>query len=490
MANALSLFKRRALLCCIALISGCAPMRDDTPPHAQIAPEQISLAADIHLARAGWPDAQWWQRYGDPQLDALIDRARAHSPTIAMTRSRVAQAKSQAELLDGSGLQIAAFALINQQRTSSNGFLGPYALNLPRVGVDGPWYTEGVLGAAADWSIDLWGKRRSAVDAALGVQNARAAEAAAAELDIAAGVAQLYFAMQETWQMLALLQQTKTALEFVVDAHRGKADRGLEAKVPLLGARGQALAVERQIAAAHGQAAVLRESLRALLGASADDMPEIRPVPLPPLAAGLPGTLSYELLARRADLQAMRWLVQSSFSQVDAAKAAFYPSFDIKALIGLDAIHLNKLFRSSSQQINLVPGLYLPIFETAQLNAHLRSTRAASDMLIEQYNQAVLDAVRDVAVSASRLQALDDERALQAERVEAVRFAQQSAEAHYQRGLASRTLATEARVPVLTEQMALLLLDGQRLAQDIALTRALGGGYVAPANGTVAAAAN
>jgi multidrug efflux system outer membrane protein len=277
--------------------------------------------------------------------------------------------------------------------------------------------------------------------------------------------------------MLDLLQQTRDALDYAVDAHRGKVQHGLEANTPLHGARAQVLAVDRQIVAAQGQVKELRESIRALIGAGPDDSNDIQPVPLPQVEARLPRTLQYELLSRRPDLQAMRWYVQSSFSQIDAAKAAFYPSLDIKALIGLDSLHLDKLFRSASQQINLIPGLYLPIFDGGRLNANLHGTRAASDMLIEQYNQAVLNAVRDVAVSSSRLQALDDERALQMEKIGATRFAQESAEAYYTRGLASRQIATEARLPVLAEQMALLLLDGQRLAQGIALTKALGGGY-------------
>ena len=477
MTHSLSRFRLDVLICCAALPSGCALIHNDTAPHAQIAPDQIRLADDIHLAQDGWPNAQWWKRYGDPQLDALIQRALAGSPTIAMVRTRVTQAGSQADVLRaGTGLQMAAFALINEQRASANGFLGPYALNLPRLGITGPWYTEGALGVVADLNIDLWGMHRSAVEAALGVQNARVAETAAAELDISAGLAQLYYSMQTTYQMLDLLQQTRDTLDYAVDAHRSKVQRGLEANTPLLGARAQVLAVDRQIVAAQGQVKALRESMRALIGAGPDDL-DIQPVPLPQVDASLPHTLQYDLLARRADLQALRWYVQSSFSQIDAAKAAFYPSLDIKALIGLDSLHLDKLFRSASQQINLIPGLYLPIFDGGRLNANLHGTRAASDMLIEQYNQAVLNAVRDVAVSSSRLQALDDERALQMEKVDATRFAQKSAEAHYERGLVSRQIATETRLPVLAEQMALLLLDGQRLAQGIELTKALGGGY-------------
>ena len=465
------------LFCCVAL-SGCALIRHDSAPHTQISPEQIQLAKDIHLARDGWPDAQWWKRYNDPQLNALIGRALANSPTIAVAEERASQAKSQADLLAaGSSLQMEAFGLLNRQRASANGFLGPYALNLPQLGVTGPWYTEGTVGLFADLNLDLWGMHRSAVAAAIGAHNASVAETAVVELDVSAGVAQLYYSMQTSYRMLDLLQQSKAALEYAVEAHQGKARQGLEAKVPFHGARAQVLAVERQMTAVRGQIKETREAIRALMGAGADDLPEIKPVPLPQIAPSLPDTLSYELLAKRPDLQAMRWYVQASLNQVDTARAAFYPSFDIKALFGLDSIHLSKLFQSASQQINLIPGLYLPIFDGGRLNANLHGARAASNVMIEQYNQGVLNAVRDVAIAGSRMQSLNEERALQVEKVEATRFAQASAEAYYKQGLGSRLLATEARLPVLAEQMALLMLDGQRVSQDIALVRALGGGY-------------
>ena len=195
--------------------------------------------------------------------------------------------------------------------------------------------------------------------------------------------------------------------------------------------------------------------------------------------AALPSTLSYELLARRPDLQAMRWYVESSFDRIDAAKAAFYPSFDIKAFFGFDALHLRDLFMHSSQQINLIPGLYLPIFDSGRLNANLRNARTSSDLMIEQYNQAVLNAVRDVASSGSRLESLESQRRLQEGRVAAANYAQQSAEAQYGRGLGSRLVAMQARLPLISEQTALLSIRGQRLAEEIALTKALGGGYVA-----------
>ncbi|PPA00249.1 RND transporter, partial [Pseudomonas sp. MWU12-2312b] len=79
-------------------ISGCigtggiAPQGKALEANALVTDEAIQSAAqDAH-----WPTAQWWQAYGDPQLDRWIDLAVQGSPTMAMAAARVRQAKSLA----------------------------------------------------------------------------------------------------------------------------------------------------------------------------------------------------------------------------------------------------------------------------------------------------------------------------------------------------------------------------------------------------------
>jgi hypothetical protein len=67
-------------------------IRKDGTPNAQIAPEQIKLADDIHLASQGWPQAQWWKQFNDPQLDALI--AKNPRRFAYARRSKAARRKS------------------------------------------------------------------------------------------------------------------------------------------------------------------------------------------------------------------------------------------------------------------------------------------------------------------------------------------------------------------------------------------------------------
>jgi multidrug efflux system outer membrane protein len=465
-------------LCALAGFCGCAQIRKESKPYPQIPEEQVRLAEGIRLVRDGWPSARWWTQYNDAQLNALIERGLAAAPTMSIAKTRVAQTRSQVEIVKaGIDLPLVLLGAIDQEHVSARGFLGAYAGNQPLIGADGPWYTEGIVGLGTNMNIDLFGQRRAQVDAAMGAENARIAEVSAVELEVATDVAQLYFGIQTAFATIELLQQSHEIALFVVEAHQARHARGLESEVLTYDAVARQLAVDRQVTAIRARIAQLREAMRALIGARPDDLAHIGQVALPSAEPALPGTLSYELLARRPDLQALRWYVQSSFDRIDAAKAAFYPSFNIRAFFGFNALHLEDLFNSESKQINVIPGMSLPLFDSGRLNANLDSARNASNTLIVQYNQAVLNAVRDVAVAGSRVQALQEEMRLQERRLQAIEFMHASASANYGRGLASKLAAMQARQPVIVEQLALLDLNARQLSQDIALIKALGGGY-------------
>jgi multidrug efflux system outer membrane protein len=464
--------------------AGCALIREDSPAARQLPPERIRLAQDIKLAREGWPQAQWWRRYGDAQLNMLVERAIKDAPVLAVARARVDASQAQARLADANtGPVVALSALIDRERVSSSGFLAPFATTNPELGTTGPWYTAGTAGLLGSYSFDIWGTNRSRVTASIGIENATRAEAAQTEMLLSTQVLHAYYDIQTLFATTALLEQARDIETVAVAAHQARAERGVEPRTPLEQALAQKAELDRQIEAAHSRMQSLRETVRTLVGASADGLPAITAVVLPEGAGSLPPTLGFELLARRADLQAARWFVQASLDQVEGAKAAFYPSFDIRGFIGYDALHLGDLFRGPSRQINLIAGMSLPIFDSGRLNATLATTRADSNVLIAQYNQAVLQAVRDVAQSAIELQSLQQQVTLQDTQVRAAQFAADSVHEHYRRGLADKVAALEARLPALQEQGRALQLRSAQLHAEIVLTSALGGGYRAEGPG-------
>ena len=226
-------FVRRwlTLLPLCSCLAACAIIHHDSPPATFIAPEQIRLADDIHLANEGWPSARWWDHYQDPQLDALIDRALTHAPTLAIAREHVSQAHAQVELIRaGAGLQASAIAEADRERVSGHGFLSAYANQDPAIGAYGPWYWTGLVGVDAHYDIDIWGKQRDLIRAALGEQNARRADAAQAELEVATGVAQLYYQIQIVYASLDLLQQLRSVEALELDTQTARHERGLDRK--------------------------------------------------------------------------------------------------------------------------------------------------------------------------------------------------------------------------------------------------------------------
>ena len=471
-----SLFSAAALG---TLLSACALIKGPAEPAPALRDAaSVRLAADIQLAEEGWPDEHWWRRYDDAQLDHLIDFALAHAPSIEAARRRVDQAQTQLDTVrSATKLQAIALGLLDETHVSANGFLGPYALDLHAFGIDGPWYTEPIVGVGARYSFDLWGRQRSDVNAAIGARNAQRAERAAVELLVTTGVAQLYFEMQTLMHQEQLLSEARDIAQAAVAHHQARAERGLESTTPLADSRALLLQIEQQLALTQGQTREWREALRALVGAGADELPAFAIAPLPASALAVPSTLPSQLLARRADLQALRWYVQSSADAIGAARAAFYPSFDIKAFFGLDALHVSDFARASSGQLNLVPGLTLPLFDGGRLNANLRHARTVNAIVIEQYNQAVLDAVRDVALAGVQLQTLAQRQSLLNARLHEVQTVATSTAAHYGRGLASRTDSLTARLPVISQEAEVLAVHGHQIDAQIRLIQALGGGF-------------
>ena len=457
---------------------GCAlALRKDSPQAAEVDEAKIQLARALAFEETAWPAAGWWRSYNDEQLNRLIGLAVQNSPGMAAARARVDMAEAKARLAGAeSGPMIGGMANINRQHLSDAGFLGIFAKNIPALGLTGPWYTTGTMGLIGSYTFDFWGLERAKIDAAIGAANAALAEEAQARLVLAAAVTRAYYGLQTLYALLELQKEALQISEEVVAAYTARYSRGLEPRTLSELAVAQKAELEKQIAGTDAAINISLEMLRTLIGLT-QPLPDIKPAPLPDLPATLPPSLGYDLLAHRADLQAARWYIQASLHGVDAARAAFYPNFDIKVFFGLDALHLEDLLQKGSQQFDLIPGLTLPIFDSGRLNANLAATRAESNLIIEQYNQAVVNAVFEVAKAGWDLTRLEKEIELQQIRLSSMNYAAESASAHYGTGLIDRVSALEARLPAIAEEATLLDLRNKRIFAGIDLTMALGGGF-------------
>ncbi|APA68414.1 hypothetical protein YQ44_11905 [Janthinobacterium sp. 1_2014MBL_MicDiv] len=451
-------------------LAGCASI----PPDAQRLPQQdlatIQLAADIHLASEGWPAAQWWRQFRDPQLDQLVEQALAASPGLDVAHARIGSALSAFDARHAErGPRVDVNAAANRQRYSGNGLMP--------APIGGNYYNEATVGVQAHYDLDWWGRHRAQIAAALGEVNARRAEYAMAEQMLAAEIAKHYFSMQNGWARMDNLHALVTLQQQLVADKEKRIANGLGVSDDHLSAQTRLSLLQQQIAMLETQVVTEREALRALLGADGMALASLQPKEAQALPHALPGKLGMELLARRPDLQAARWRVQASLSGIEAAEAAFYPDIDLGASFGLDAIKLGKLLESGSRTLFIGPALSLPLFDSGRLQAQLAGARSERDELIADYNQNVYNVVRDVAQAGARVQGVENQLRLQQENLRASEAQLRNANARLKQGLADRATQLSAEMTVRGQVDLGMQLQNQRQNAEIGLTVALGGGY-------------
>jgi multidrug efflux system outer membrane protein len=479
---------RAALAFAVLLpLAGCA----FAPP--KLAPP--ALRDDVPLAglsvptRAGWPATDWWRGYGDTQLDELMAMALRQSPDLAQAQSRVRTAEQSVKLAAAqAGLSINGNAQLSRQRISEHGLMPPKLLGFT-------WYNQADLGVQFQYDFDWWGKKRAAIESALDQAHAAEAQRAAAALTIQNAVADTYFGWLADEARLALARQSLAVQQRLLAIAELRVRQGVDLPDTLQEARSRVVTVEQAQTALESSAQIRTVALAALLGVAPAQLPALAPRPLPATSGALPDDAKLDLIARRPDIAASRWQVEAALRQTDVARAQFYPDFSITALAGLSSTNqgtpalfgggsgdLGNLFSAGSRVFGLTPALHLPIFEGGRLKAAYGISRAQLDDAVAQYNAAVFHATREVASQALAAEQLATNRRQQAQQVGADERLVASAQARLQRGVrdARESLAAEAQL--LQQQDQAIALHAQALTTDLALVKALGGGYRMPAD--------
>ncbi|MFV7281804.1 multidrug resistance outer membrane protein MdtQ [Citrobacter cronae] len=475
--NRNSVFAATALLPLFILIAGCAPMHDDRQSLSQQTPAANVDSALPAALKNGWPDSQWWKAYHDPQLNALIDSTLRNSPDMQVAEQRIQLAEAQAKAVEAQdGPEIDFSADVERQRMSAEGLMGPFAITDPAAGTTGPWYTNGTFGLTAGWNLDLWGKNRAEVTARIGAVKAREAEREQTRQLLASGVSRLYWEWQTQAALKSVLTQIKNEQQNVITVDRQLYQNGITSSVEGVETDIDSSKTDQQLNDVNGKMKVIEARLSALTNSQSTVL-KLHTSKLPTVESQLPSQLGYSLLARRPDLQAAHWYIESSLSSIDAAKAAFYPDVNLMAFLQQDALHLSDLFRHSAQQMGVTAGLTLPIFDSGRLNANLDITKAQSNLTVANYNKAVVDAVNDVARAASQVETLAQKNQHQQQIEHDAQRVVGLAQARFNAGIIAGSRVSEAKIPALREQCNGLVLQGQWLDASIQLTSALGGGY-------------
>lgn len=460
------------------LLAACAPVPqwEGKASLEQPVPEQLSVTAGA--SRTSWPQERWWQRYGSAQLDALIEEALQGAPDMAAAAARVRQAEALLGVNEAASRpQLSGNASLTSEKFSYN-YLTPAAI-VPHGMND-----TGRVTLDLRWSLDLWGKQRKSIAAAAGELEARRADAAQARLVLAAGVASAYADLVRLSSIERTLQQSVALRAKTAQLFQERFDNGLENMGSVHSAQARLAAAQAELAQVHEQIGLQRNRIAALVGASPERGQQIR-VPDAEMRQAwqqpwaLPEHLPLSLLGRRPDVVAARLQAQALEARVAARQAEFYPDVNLGALLGMQSLGIDMLTKSGSEVASVGPAISLPIFNGGRLRAQLGAARAQYDEAVAQYRTTLNRALQEVADNAVSQRALQQQLQAMQQAVQAATEAHRVARNRYEGGLANYLEVLSAEDQMLANERQLVEVQSRALTLDIALQRALGGGWQA-----------
>ena len=456
-------------------MTGCADMSGIAPKAVMRDASSLGLSHPAQVTGvAAALDDKWWRSFGDEQLDRLIAQAMQTSPSLKLAEARMARAQSVTEVADAATLpQVSGQLDATRQRFTANGLVPP--------ALGGSVRETGTAQLNASWELDFFGKNRAALDAALGSAQAAEADAQAAKVLLASNIARSYFQLIRLNEQLTVTRRTLAQREETLKLVQDRVNAGLDTRLELRQSEGGLPEARLQFESLQEQLALTRHALGALVGQSNTALDMVLPAQEAIKNVALASSIPADLLGRRADIAAARWRVEASAKDVDSAKAQFYPNINLVGFAGFSSIGLTRLLDAGSQQWGVGPALRLPIFDAGRLRANLRFKTADLDAAIESYNAAVLDAVRDTADQLASLQTIGRQQTEQRAAQNAAEGAYDIAVQRYKAGLGNYLNVLTAETNVLVQRRGAVDLTARALDTQVALIRAMGGGYSASA---------
>ncbi len=464
------------------VLTGCTVGPDYQRPEVTLPDSFSETDGQSDGPRAAAPsvaaDTEWWQRFDDPVLTELVQRAIADNFELDAAAARVRQARSLRQVASSGFLpEVNASADYRRLRASEN---GPVDLGtLSDAGLADTETNFYQVGFDASWEIDVFGGVRRRQEAAEAGVGAAAEVYRGVALTVIAEVVRNYVELRGAQLRGRLAEQNAAIQRRTLKLVSDRARAGLTPELDVVRARTQLRETEARVPLFHAQSRAAMHRLSVLVGAVPGGLVERlstgAPVPVDgaPLPAGLPG----ELLLRRPDVRAAERQLHASTAAVGAATAELYPKFFISGAAGFESVSFSTLWNGSSGAGSVGPSIRWPIFRGGALRAQIAGAEAVVEEDYARFRQQVLVAVEEVerALGSHRQRQLEQAQLVEA--VASARRAVELAQVLYERGLddflvvldVERTLrAVEDRLA--TSEIAVSL-------QVVAIYKALGGGW-------------
>ena len=416
------------------------------------------------------PKGEWWQIFGDTNLDSLEIEALQANQDLKAAVARVDQARATARIARGELLPALGFdPNYTRQRYSPNQdpSFGNVTANTYSTPLD------------LSYEVDLWGRVRRSFEGARADAQASLAEFYNVQLTLQSDVAQNYFALRSMDAEIATVSGNVDLWKEQVKLTQSRYNGGIGSELEIAQAQTQLATTEAELAALAQRRDELENAIAILAGQdpttfklAAFTTQSWRPQP-PQIPAGLPA----DLLQRRPDVAAAERQLASANAKIGVAKAAFFPVLTLTGSGGYLSGDVESLFNWDSRTWSIGPSLSLPIFAGGRNRANYKRAWAAYDEALANYRQQVLIAFGDVEDSLSDIRHLADQNSAQELAVKNARRAADLATDRYRSGIVAYIEVVDANRDALSAERANAQLAGQRLIASVQLIKALGGGW-------------
>jgi outer membrane protein, multidrug efflux system len=460
--------KRLALgLFAAALLSGCTLGPDylrplfDSPAKYRI---DYPQAAEVANAR-------WWEQFGDPVLNQLVEDALRGNLEIRAAAARVDRflgllTTTRSQFFPQVGYSYDAG--LNRVSRVGQPPLGPTA---------DPTYNlyQGALGAS--WQIDLFGRVRRQSESAQAQVYASEQGRRGVILSLVAAATTSYIGLRALDRQLEIAQatagnygETRKLFELrlqggvISDVEMGQIESQYQQALAAIPSLEQSIAAQENL-------------ISVLLGRVPGPIPRgktIEELMAPAIPEGLPS----ELLEKRPDiLQAEQNLVSAN-AGIGAAKALYFPQFSLTGAFGSVSTAFGDFLTGPAKAWSLALGVAGPIFTFGAVKGQVMSAEAGKEEALLFYQQTILNALRETNDALTGSQKKVVELDAQLKRVAALRNYSRLSRLRFDNGAASYVEVLVAENDLFGAELTAVNTRAERFTQVINVYKSMGGGWV------------
>ncbi len=431
-------------------------------------PADWKNAGGFPVASASRDLSRWWNRFEDPTLSRIISTALANSPDIAAASARIRESRARRNA-QAASLFPALSGSVSTSGTASK-----------REGFDSNSSSSQAADLNASWEVDLFGKNRSALEAASAQLGASEENFHSVQAALASEIAIAYTNLRVAEAELDVLRRTvKTRSETSQLAswrnQAGEADalESNQASSSLEQARAGIPALEQTIAQTRNFLALLSGKepggLDRLLSSGQKSIPN----PARSLAVGIPTNT----LRQRPDVRTAGYQLLAAAANSRAANAEQYPSLNLSGTLGLNALSTGKLFNPESATAGIIAGLSGPIFDAGRIRSNIAAQNAVEEQALQNYRASILTALSETEDALIACRRTSEQLATLEKATAAAREAEKLARQRYEAGVTDILTLLDAQRTLLGLESNLFNIRAARTISYIQLYKALGGGW-------------